>query len=114
MRVLKLGRLESFMNAGWKFHTAASTRRRNSPVAGSARSRTIGTTCVGAIEKLGVHSLKSPPSATNSRMSSSVREFSANLPHMPPILLQLDQGSEGRSCLAEHLLHRLAPGQLVD
>ena len=44
------------MNEGWKFHTVASTDRVTSPVSLFCRSRTIGTTCVGAIEYCGTQS----------------------------------------------------------
>ena len=56
MRVLNWGRFESFMNEGWKFHTAASTDLATSPVSLFCRSRTIGTTWVGAIEYCGTQS----------------------------------------------------------
>ena len=56
MRVLNCGRFESFMKEGWKFHTAASTERVTSPVSEFLRSRTIGTTWVGAIEYDGFQS----------------------------------------------------------
>ncbi len=56
MRALKLGRPGLVRNGGLKSQTAGSMPRVTSPLSLCRRSRTIGTTSVGAIEYCGIQS----------------------------------------------------------
>src|SRR6478752_1454433 len=107
MRVLNWGRLDSRMNDGWKFHTAGSSRRTNSPVSDFARSRTMGTMSVGARLKRGSHSGKSSSASKTSVRSVTFCE-TTNLPHMrpawhgPPTSCPEDSGGRPAAVRGEH------------